>query len=487
MRTAGILFPVSSLPSPYGIGNFGHKAYEFVDFLVKAKQTYWQILPLGPTGYGDSPYQSFSAFALNPYFIDLDTLAGQNLLTHEEINSFYFGDKADSIDYNSLFLNRKPLLSKAVARFSQGDWAFIEYKKNNAHWLPDYALFMALKAAHGMVSYTLWEEALRTRDAESIENAKEQHRDEIIFWETIQFFAHTQWTTLKRYANERGIKIIGDIPIYVSPDSSDLWANNKLFQTDKEGRPTEVAGVPPDAFSADGQLWGNPLYDWDAHFNQGFAWWIKRLQHAKELYDVVRIDHFRGFAGYYAVPFGDETAKNGRWRMGPGISIIHAMQEADMQIIAEDLGYLTYDVIELLRQSGFPGMKVLQFAFDSREESDYLPHNYPKNTVVFTGTHDNTTTEDWQYSAPPADVLFAKEYLNIKEEDDFPLAFIRSCFASVADTAIIPIADWLTLGKEARINTPSTTQGNWLWRAQDGVINDELAEKIARLTKVYGR
>ncbi len=488
-RGAGILMPISSLPSPYGIGSLGKQAFDFVDFLAEAKQRYWQILPIGPTGYGDSPYQSFSAFASNPYFIDLDLLNKEKLLTKSEIKSFDFGDNPTSIDYFKLYQNRKPLLQKAVERFDKKNKDYKKYVKNNEEWLSSYAIFMALKEENGMVSFTNWEEPLRRRDPKTLKTAQKRLSKDIEYYKVVQFFFDKQWKTLKKYAAKNGVEIIGDIPIYVSPDSSELWANPELFQVNSKGNPTEVAGCPPDAFSADGQLWGNPLYDWDYHWANGFDWWIKRIKHACTVYDIVRIDHFRGFEGYYAIPANAKTAKKGRWRMGPGTAFINTVKSKlpEAKIIAEDLGFLTLGVYELLKVSGYPGMKVLQFAFDSREDSDYLPHNYTKNSVVYTGTHDNTTTADWRLSASVEDVEFCMKYLNITKKDDFARACIRSVQSSVSDMCIVPMADWLGLGKEARINTPSTVGGNWTWRANKSDFSKSLATEIANITVSCGR
>ena len=480
MRTSGILMPVSSLPSPYGIGSLGAEAYRFVDFLAAAGQRYWQILPIGPTGYGDSPYQSFSAFAANPYFIDLDALEQRGLLTHDEIARFDFGPEApEGIDYGALFRTRFAVLELAVRRFDAGEDAFRDFCAANAFWLDDYALFMALKAENGMRAFSLWPKDVRARRPAALAAARARLAGQVRFWQVVQYLFYEQWAALKAYANAKGVEFIGDIPIYVSPDSSDLWADPSLFQVDADGALTEVAGCPPDAFAADGQLWGNPLYNWD----------IRRLRHASAVYDVVRIDHFRGFESYYAIPARDKTAVNGVWRKGPGTAFIDVIRRKlpDVRIIAEDLGYLTDDVKALLRASGFPGMKVLQFAFDSREESDYLPHNYTQNSVVYTGTHDNTTTADWELSAPAGDVAFARRYLDVEGGADFTRRFIRAALASVSDTAVIPMPDWLGLGAEARINTPSTLGGNWLWRIDPAALTDALAADILALTKLYGR
>ena len=481
MRTSGILMPVSSLPSPYGIGSLGAEAYRFVDFLAAAGQRYWQILPIGPTGYGDSPYQSFSAFAANPYFIDLDALEQRGLLTHDEIARFDFGpDAPEGIDYGALFRTRFAVLELAVRRFDAGEDAFRDFCAANAFWLDDYALFMALKAENGMRAFSLWPKDVRARRPAALAAARARLAGQVRFWQVVQYLFYEQWAALKAYANAKGVEFIGDIPIYVSPDSSDLWADPSLFQVDADGALTEVA---------DGQLWGNPLYNWDVHLKTGCAWWIRRLRHASAVYDVVRIDHFRGFESYYAIPARDKTAVNGVWRKGPGTAFIDVIRRKlpDVRIIAEDLGYLTDDVKALLRASGFPGMKVLQFAFDSREESDYLPHNYTQNSVVYTGTHDNTTTADWELSAPAGDVAFARRYLDVEGDADFTRRFIRAALASVSDTAVIPMPDWLGLGAEARINTPSTLGGNWLWRMDPAALTDALAADILALTKLYGR
>ncbi len=489
MRTSGILMPISCLPSPYGIGSLGKEAYHFIDFLKKSGQHYWQILPIGPTSYGDSPYQSFSAFAFNPYFIDLDMLIEEGLLTKEEVAGINWGDNKNQVGYLNLFENRFTVLRKAVNRLSDSVAGFAAFKESNADWLHDYALYMAVKSENGMRAFNTWPEPLRQRQPEALAHAEIRLTPEVNFWSSIQYLFFRQWVKLKTYANENGVYFIGDIPIYVSPDSSDLWAHSELFQVDENKNATEVAGCPPDAFSSDGQLWGNPLYNWSYHQKTGYDWWIRRLKYAGSIYDVVRIDHFRGFAGYYSIPAQNKTAAGGIWRRGPGLDLIRVIKEKlpGILIIAEDLGYLTDDVKNLLAQSGFPGMKVLQFAFDSREAGDYLPHNYSRNSVVYTGTHDNTTTRDWQYSAPAEDVAFAKEYLNINEHTDFTYSFIRAALGSVCDTAIIPIQDWLRLGKEARINTPSTLGGNWVWRMPADALTPELSAVIYRFTQMFGR
>lgn len=489
MRSAGILLPISSLPSPCGIGTLGKSAYAFVDFLAAAGQTLWQILPVGPTGYGDSPYQSFSAFAGNPYFIDLELLVNDGLLLPEEIEGPW-GENPARVDYALLFERRFAVLAMAVARQNKAHPAYLQFCSSNNGWLADYALFMAAKEAHGQASFEQWPAPLRLRRPQALKTAMAKWGPRFEFWRCLQFFFFRQWKTLKQYANKQGIRLVGDIPIYVSPDSSDLWANPKLFQVEKDGSLSGVAGVPPDAFSEDGQLWGNPLYNWPYHRRTGYHWWLRRLAHTATLYDVIRIDHFRGFAEYYSIPAQNTTARQGRWLPGPGKDFIRAVHRGlpKADIIAEDLGFLTPDVRELLAYSGYPGMKVLQFAFDGGADNDYLPHNHPKHTVVYTGTHDNATTEGWQRSAPREDLRFARRYLGLGRSQNLTGAMVRAALASVADTAIIPLQDWLCLGEEARINTPATLGGrNWQWRLLPGQLTPALAKSIQQSAALYGR
>ena len=489
-RKGGILLPVSSIPSAYGIGSFSAEAYAFVDFLEKAGQTYWQILPLGPTGYGDSPYQSFSTFAGSPYYIDLDQLIRQGWLTKEECEACDFGTDPSQADYEKLYKKRYPLLRRAFERSGiDREEAFIKFRQENAFWLEDYALYMAVKEEQKGKSWIEWEEGIRMREPEAMQTYREKCGREMQFHEFLQFLFKKQWLELKKYANARGIHIIGDLPIYVALDSADTWANPSLFQLDDAGIPVSVAGCPPDAFSATGQLWGNPLYRWEYHREDGFAWWMQRISYCYQLYDVLRIDHFRGFDAYYSIPYGDPTAEYGHWEEGPGYEFFHQMKLllGDLPVIAEDLGFLTPSVLELLEKSGYPGMKVLQFAFDSREDSDYLPHHYPTNCIVYTGTHDNDTTAGWYADLDRKDKSFAKEYLYIQERKEPEWYLIRAAVSSVADTAIIPLQDYLGLGSEARINTPSTLGMNWKWRLLPGQIPEELAARIYRLMKLYGR
>ena len=490
MRTSGILMPVFSLPSKYGIGCFSKEAYQFVDFLKESGQKNWQVLPLGQTSYGDSPYQSFSSFAGNPYFIDLEQLVEQQLLTKAECDSFDFGKNPESIDYAKLYQNRYKILRMACDRFlKQPSDDFFDFCQENDWWLGNYALFMVIKNMHKGASWLQWEEKYKRRDFAALDQVWHGQHDEIQFYQFQQYLFFCQWKKLHAYAAQAGIQIIGDIPIYVALDSADAWAEPQLFQFDEELKPAAVAGCPPDAFSATGQLWGNPLYDWSYHKKTGYAWWIRRIAQCLNLYDCIRIDHFRGFDEYYSIPAGDETAEHGHWEPGPGMDLMHVLKDAlgDVNVIAEDLGFLTDGVRRLLHDSGFPGMKVIQFAFDSREESDYLPHNYEKNCVVYTGTHDNDTVMGWMKTAPKASVKFATEYLNLTEEEGYNWGMMRAAWSSVADMAIVPMQDLIGLGSEARINIPSTLGENWKWRALEGQITKDLAKKLYKYMQMYGR
>ena len=491
MRSAGILMPISALPSPYGIGTLGAEARAFADFLAAGGQSYWQLLPVGPTSYGDSPYQSFSSFAGNPYFIDLDTLAREGLLEGSEFQSLDWGKDPASIDYGLLYETRYPVLHKACGRLLAQDRPdFRAFCREQAFWLEDYALFMALKDAHGGASWMTWPQELRLRRPQALADAARDLAAEVDFWKGVQYLFFRQWDDWKRYVNEKGISVIGDLPIYVSGDSADVWANRSQFQMDEEGRPTEVSGCPPDGFSADGQLWGNPLFDWEEMEKDGYAWWLRRISFQFRLYDTLRIDHFRGFDSYYAIPYGETTARNGRWRPGPGIGFFQTVNRVlgEKDIIAEDLGFLTPSVRQLLRESGYPGMKVLEFAFDSRgEESDYLPHNYDKHCVVYAGTHDNDTIQGWMASAPPEDAEFAKAYLRLTEEEGYHWGMMRGAWGSPADLAVMQFQDLLGLGSEARMNVPSTLGTNWKWRTLPGSYGEPLARKLYRDMQVYRR
>lgn len=488
-RSAGILLPVSSLPSKYGIGTFGKAAYEWVDFLAQAKQKYWQVLPLGPTSYGDSPYQSFSAFAGNPYFVDLELLCEQGLLNEADCESISWGQRKRQVDYGTIYEHRETLLRKAFEKFAD-EKALVRFRKRNRDWVEDYALYMSVKAKMDLKAWNEWDEDIRMRTPEALKRWSAKCKDDVEYHIFVQYLFYEQWGKLKKYANKKGVRIIGDAPIYVAMDSADVWANPGLFQLDENNVPTEVAGCPPDAFSADGQLWGNPLYRWDVMAQDGFSWWLKRLKANLTTVDVLRIDHFRGLESYYAIPYGDTTARNGRWKKGPGKAFVDAINQAfgGAAIIAEDLGYLTPAVKRLLKASGYPGMKVLEFAFDSREESDYMPHNYQKNCVVYTGTHDNDTVRGWFSTANAEDVALALEYMGLPDDKDGNWGFIRAALSSVADLAVIPMQDYLDLGSKARINTPSTLGGdNWRWRMKKKQMKPALAKKIARMTELYGR
>ena len=419
-RSAGILLPLSSLPSPHGIGTMGKAAYDFADFLAAAGQKYWQLLPLGPTSYGDSPYQSFSSFAGDPYFIDLELLVEDGLLVREEVDTRDWGSDARRIDYGRLYENRFPLLAKAKARgYDRDREAVAAFEQENAGWLPNYTLFMALKRHFGMKPWTAWDdEDIRCRtSSEVIERYRAELREDVDLFTYIQFLFFRQWATLKAYIHSLGIRIIGDLPIYVAMDSADVWAEPEMFRLDAHGVPTEVAGVPPDYFSEDGQLWGNPLYDYEAMEKDGFGWWIRRVGGAQKLCDVLRIDHFRGFASYWAVPYGETTAKNGHWVKGPGMALVGVLTNwfRDLDFIAEDLGAPSPDVTRLLEDSGLPGMKVLEFAFDPETLSNYLPHSCGENSICYTGTHDNAPLVLWREEATEAELAFAKTYLGLNE------------------------------------------------------------------------
>ena len=490
MRTSGVLMPISSIPSPYGIGTMGKQARKFVDFLVKGGQKYWQILPICPTSYGDSPYQSFSSFAGNPYFIDLEYLCKDKLLTKKECESFQWGSNPKYVDYGIMYESRYALLRKVYARFTKKEpQDFEKFCENEKQWLDDYALFMALKDANGGQAWSNWDKSLRLREKKAMEEATEKYSEEIRFYKMLQYLFYQQWNALKTYANEAGIEIIGDVPIYVAGDSADVWANPDQFYLDENLEPIEVAGCPPDAFSDDGQLWGNPLFRWDVMKKDGYTWWTRRIKAMSELYDIIRIDHFRGFDSFYAIPAKDDTAKNGQWKQGPGMDLFCELEKklGKLPIIVEDLGFLTPSVHKLLKDSGFPGMKVIQFAFDSKEESDYLPHTYTNHCVVYTGTHDNDTVMGWMKTAPKASVKYAKEYLNLTKEEGYNWGMMRAAWSSVADMAIVPMQDILGLGSEARINTPSTLGNNWKWRAPPEQIDAKVAKKLYHDMQMYGR
>ncbi len=494
-RAAGILLSVSSLPGRFGIGCFSQSAYDFVDWLKEAGQTYWQILPLGPTSYGDSPYQSFSTFAGNPYFISLEELIAEGVLTEKECKHADFGKNADDIDYEKIYRSRYPLLRKAYERSKISENPeYVQFVEENRWWLADYALFMAVKDRFEGVPWTEWAEDIRLR----WENAMDYYRRELYydieFQQYLQYKFFSQWRRLKAYANQQGIRIIGDIPIYVAMDSADTWAHPELFQLDEQNVPLAVAGCPPDGFSADGQLWGNPLYRWEYHKMTGYDWWISRMWYCFQMYDVVRIDHFRGFDEYYSIPYGAENARKGHWEKGPGIDLFRCMEQrlGRHQVIAEDLGYVTDSVRKLVRESGFPGMKVLEFAFDSRDTgsaNDYLPHNYPENSAAYTGTHDNETITGWFKSISKEERQMARDYLcdQYTPAKQLYRSFIALVMRSRSDTCIIPMQDYMGRDNKCRMNQPSTLGTNWKWRLVKGELSQELKEEILSVTKRYGR
>lgn len=489
MRQSGILMHITSLPGHYGIGTMGKEAYKFVDFLQGAGQSCWQILPLSPTGFGDSPYQSLSSCAGNHYLIDLDLLVKEGLLKRTEIKNIPWGSNPGRVDFGAMYRYRLEVLKLAFRRFTP-DEEFHNFVKENEGWLEEYALFMALKERYAGLCWLDWPEELRLRDEEALAKQREALAESVGLHYFLQYIFFRQWNALRDYANKKGIRIIGDIPIYVPLDSADVWANPDLFQLDESRRPIKVAGCPPDGFTEDGQLWGNPLYDWEKMAATGYGWWIRRLGCAGKLYDVIRIDHFRGFESYWAVPYGDKTARNGTWEKGPGMDFFRMVREQfpSLNFIAEDLGFVTPEVRQLQIESGYPGMKVLEFAFDSREESDYLPHLYPVDSICYTGTHDNVTLKQWFHEASPQDVAYAKAYLGLSRGEGYNWGMIRGGMGSVSELFIAQMQDYLGLGKEGRMNLPGTVStNNWTWRAKKGFASRRLQRKLYEVTKRYGR
>ena len=490
-RSSGILMPISSLPSPYGIGTFGKAAYEFVDFLEKAGQRWWQILPVGPTGLGDSPYMSPSAYAGNPFFIDLDMLKEDGLLKQKEISAVSWGTDPSKVDYTCLHEHRLPLLKKAADRGIERDKAQLEsFAAENADWLPDYTLFMAVKEYFDGKDWMEWpDEAIRMHHPEAVAAYREKLAGSVQFYTYLQYLFYSQWQKLRSYAKEKGIGIIGDMPIYVAMDSSDVWSSPQNFLLDEKNVPVKVAGVPPDYFCEDGQLWGNPLYNFERMKQEGYGWWIRRIGGAEKLYDVLRIDHFRGLESFWAVPYGEKTAKNGSWIKGPGMDLVGVLKNwfLGMRFIAEDLGAFTPELTQFLEESGFPGMRVLEFAFSANEESSYLPHAHIRNCVCYAGTHDNDTILGWKEHAPAADIAKAIDYLGLSDREGFAWGFIRGGMSSVADLFIAQMQDYLELGSEARMNAPGKVDGNWRWRMRPGQASPALAKRIASVTKLYGR
>jgi len=503
MRASGVLMHISSLPSPYGIGTMGKEAREFADFLARAGQSFWQTLPICPTSYGDSPYQSYSTYAGNPYFIDLDILEEKGLLKKDEYKDILWGLDPESVDYGKIYENRFSVLEKAVDRFQSSNIlnkavnlseevrSYHAFCKRNAYWLEDYALFMTLKNIHEGKSWMEWELPFRNHEKEALETVIRENAKEITYWKTIQFFFFRQWHALHAYCKEKKIRIIGDMPFYVALDSVDVWAHPELFLLDEDHNPVEVAGVPPDGFSADGQLWGNPVYRWSEHKKTGYQWWIQKIDYLCREYDILRIDHFRGFDSFYTVEYGSTTAIDGKWNPGPGIEIFDQLKRSVgfREIIAEDLGYTTETVKKLLKDTGFPGMKILQFAFDERDENshDHRPHLYPSNCIAYTGTHDNDTLCGWMENASGENVEYAKDYLRLVDPETVHWDMIKALFATNADTVIVQTQDLLGLGSDCRMNTPSTIGSNWCWRVKRGALDDRLAEKLRHVTRLYER
>ncbi|KKK33352.1 4-alpha-glucanotransferase [Salinicoccus sediminis] len=489
-RSSGVLLHVSSLPGKYGIGDFGKKAYKFVRLLARSNTKYWQILPLGVTGFGDSPYQSFSAFAGNPYFIDLDELIEKGWLSEEEAAGADLGDDPGKVDFSKLYMHKMPLLEAAYRRAAKelGDELEV-FLDRHSEWLHDFALYMSIKKAHGGDSWMEWPDKYRLREKAALDAFFAEHKHEYFFWVFTQYLFFGQWGKLKEYANERGIRIMGDIPIYVAEDGADIWSQPELYKLDWDLKPTVVAGVPPDMMSDTGQLWGNPIYDWDAMARDGYRWWIRRIEESFKLYDTVRIDHFRGFESYWEIPAGDPTAENGNWVKGPGMDLFSAVKEAlgERDIVAEDLGFLTEKVYKLIEETGYPGMKIMQFGFDPGEDSEYLPHNYGRHTIAYTGNHDTQTMRGWLDSSDRETYKKAEAYLNLTEEEGLTEGCIRGVFASHSYLAVIPMQDILGLGEKARFNTPSTIGGNWEWRMPEDALKKRTLKKMKRLNRLYGR
>ena len=487
-RSAGILMPVSSLPSPYGIGSFGKSAYDFVDNLVAARQKFWQILPLGPTSFGDSPYASFSAFAGNPYFIDLDKLVEEGLLESDYVHSFMWNMEEQYVDYGLIYNSRFQVLRTAFKNSSHQN--LDEYKtflKENEYWLEGYCLYSACKNKFEGTSWTDWESEIKFRDEESVQELKEELKDDIEFYKFVQYKFYEQWNQLKEYANDKEIEIIGDIPLYVAMDSADVWQHTEFFQLDEELNPTKVAGVPPDVFSETGQRWGNPLYDWKKLEAEDFSWWRKRMEHSARLYDVIRIDHFIGMVKYYAIPAEDEDARNGAWEKGPGLKLIQVMNESigDKKIIAEDLGVQMPEVVKVLEKSGYPGMKVLEFAFDGNRKNDHLPYYWTQNTVAYGGTHDNDTLMGYFTGLQSWELGYVREYMECRNGsiEDLVDKIFRTAYASVADLVIFQMQDVLKVGNIGRMNLPSSMGTNWRWRMLQGQFGPEERSEERRVGK----
>lgn len=484
-KGSGILLHITSLPSPYGIGTLGKKAYEFVDFLASAKQKYWQFLPLNPTSYGDSPYQSFSAFALNPYFIDLEALVEKGLIKKERLDRIDWGDHPLYVDYGKVYENRFRVLKSAYYKgYRLYKDEIKKFVKENEYWIKDYALFMVIKKKFNNKSYLEWDEDVKKYDKEALRYYKKRYAHEIRFYYFTQYLVFTQYYALRQYALSKGIKLIGDVPIYVASDSADVWSHSELFQLDENRNPTDVAGVPPDYFSATGQLWGNPLYNYEKMKEDNFAWWVERIKHAAKLYDLLRIDHFRGFESYWAVPFGHQTAEHGRWIKAPGKELFAALKQEvkDLQIVAEDLGVITDEVRALKADVGLPGIKVMQFSFASQDYNDpHLPHNYESNCIAYLGTHDNDVTKSF-FEKNPHDESLARRYFNVSEHEDILDVMINALYKSNADVVILTMQDLLKQGAESRMNVPGEDHGWWRYRISDSDLTNDVVSYLKSLT-----
>lgn len=489
-RSSGILLHISSLPGDYGIGDFGKEAYRFVDFLSDAKQKKWQILPLGITSFGDSPYQSFSAFAGNPYFIDLDQLIDCDYIEKKDLKKLNFGKDPRKVDYGLLYKNKMHILKKAYkkAKFIIDDQLQSFYKENY-DWLRAFVLFMTIKSANDNKHWIEWDEKYKNYNSLAVLHFEKEKREEMFFWVFTQYIFLKQWEELKKYANHKGVKIIGDLPIYISSDSSDVWSNPHLFNLDEDFKPITVSGCPPDAFSDKGQLWGNPIYRWDIMESEDYRWWVKRLEYSFKLFDTLRLDHFIGFESFWEIDYGDKDAINGKWSKGPGIKLFNKIKEklGDLDIIVEDLGVVSDEVRELVKETGFPNMKVIQFAFDPENESEHLPHLYDSNMVVYTGTHDSLPIMAWFENASKDELEYAIEYLNLDFIEGLNWGAIRGVWSSTANIALAPMQDFLGLGENSRMNLPATTVGNWAWRIKKEDLTENLSEKIKKITEIYWR
>ena len=489
-RAGGVLMHISSLPGPYGIGTLGKNAYKFIDFLSKAGQSYWQILPVCPTSYGDSPYQSFSTFAGNPYFIDFDLLVKDGLISKSDYKNICWGEDDTKVDYGLLYVKRHELFAKIQTNFENNIPAdYKEFCKKNAFWLKDYALFMAIKDAHNGASFLDWEEDIRMRKPEAVKEWTKKSSSRIEYYQILQYLFFKQWHLLKEYAAEKNIKIIGDIPIYVAADSADVWTHPENFLLNKKCVPKEVAGCPPDAFTDKGQLWGNPVYNWKQLKADGYAWWIQRIKASLQIYDILRIDHFRGFESFYTIKYGSSDAKNGKWRKGPGVELFKTIEAklGKVPIIAEDLGFLTEKVHKMLRECGFPGMKVIQFAFDGNPDNSYLPKNNPENSIVYTGSHDNEPINGWIETASPQELENAMKYFELKDKSKLREAMMNAALQSKAFVCILTMQDLIGLGIGTRMNTPSSVGLNWKWRATENQITPDISKWLKAASKAAGR